>query len=77
MDGGTSSRCTSPIDLSGNGGSANDIPIILFATLYVTGADGLTGNSTGCQNEKFPGKSDKFAVWGHWIKYASSGIGSS
>ena len=67
---------TSPIDLSGNGGSANDIPIILFATLYVTGADGLTGNSTGCQNEKFPGKSDKFAVWGHWIKYASSGIGS-
>jgi Putative Flp pilus-assembly TadE/G-like len=66
---------TSPVDLSGGGGSKPDIPIILFATFYVTGADRMTGNGSGCQNEPYPGpgNKDQAAVWGHWIKWASPG----
>jgi hypothetical protein len=66
---------TSPVDLSGSGGSIYDIPILLIATFYVTGADGLPrGNGSGCDNEAYPGTGrDNFAVWGHWIKWANVG----
>lgn len=69
---------TSPTDLSGGGGSKPDIPILLFATFYVTGADRMTGNGSGCQNEPYPGQgNDQAAIWGHWIKWASAGGGGS
>jgi hypothetical protein len=66
---------TSPVDLSGSGGSNNDVPVLLFATFYVTGSDGLPkGNGNGCENEKYPGTGNgNFAVWGHWIKWTSAG----
>jgi hypothetical protein len=63
---------TSPVDLSGGGGSTADIPVLLFATFYVTGADRMTGNGQGCNNEPYPGTTgrDNSAIWGHWIKWA-------
>jgi len=65
---------TPPADLSGNGGSTADVPVVRLATFYVTGWDGSSGNGQGCNNEKFPGKgSNKNAIWGHWIKYAPPG----
>jgi hypothetical protein len=65
---------TEPADLSGNTGSA--IPVRAIATFYVTGYDGGAGNGQGCNNEPYPGKgSDKFQVWGHWIKYVPVGGG--
>ena len=70
---------TSPVDLSGRGGSKPDIPILLFATFYVTGADRMTGNGNGCHNEPYPGPGnrDQAAIWGHWIKWANTtGTGS-
>ena len=65
---------TSPADLSGKSGSKPDIPIQLFATFYVTGADRMTGNGNGCQNEPYPGpgNKDQAAIWGHWIKWANT-----
>ena len=65
---------TSPADLSGKSGSKPDIPIQLFATFYVSGADRMTGNGNGCQNEPYPGPGnrDQAAVWGHWIKWANT-----
>jgi hypothetical protein len=70
---------TSPADLSGKSGSKPDIPIQLFATFYVSGADRMTGNGSGCQNEPYPGPGnrDQAAIWGHWIKWANTtGTGS-
>ena len=68
---------TAPVNLSG-GQSGPSIPVLLLATFYVTGWDGGAGSGTGCQNEPYPGTgSQKFAVWGHWIKYAvPSGAGT-
>jgi hypothetical protein len=65
---------TSPVDLSGGGGSTADIPVLLFATFYVTGADRMTGNGLGCNNEPYPGTGgrDNSAIWGHWIKWSDA-----
>jgi hypothetical protein len=66
---------TEPADLSGNS-SGPPIPVRAIATFYVTGYDGASGNGTGCANEPYPGKgSDKFQIWGHWIKYVPTGGG--
>ena len=52
------------------------IPVRAIATFYVTGYDGGSGNGQGCANEKYPGKgSEKFQIWGHWIKYVPVGGG--
>lgn len=70
---------TSPLDLSGGGGSTPDIPVILLATFYITGGDGLQPPDGGptCQNDPFPGTGrSNFAVWGHWMKYANPGVGN-
>ena len=64
---------TSPGDLSGNS-NGPPIPVLALATFYVTGWDGGGGNGTGCQNEPYPGGgSEKFAIWGHWIKFVPPG----
>jgi hypothetical protein len=68
---------TSPADLSGNT-NGNAIPVRAIATFYITGYDGQPRSDDGqdCQNEKYPGSgSDKFKVWGHWIKYVPLGGG--
>ena len=66
---------TEPADLAGNS-NGPPIPVRAIATFYVTGYDGADGDGQGCSNEKFPGKgSDKFQVWGHWIKYVPVGGG--
>lgn len=66
---------TEPADLAGNS-NGPPIPVRAIATFYVTGYDGAGGDGQGCNNEKFPGKgSDKFQVWGHWIKYVPVGGG--
>jgi hypothetical protein len=66
---------TAPADLSG-GQNGSAIPVRAIATFYVTGYDGGAGNGQGCNNEPFPGKgSDKFQIWGHWIKYVPVGGG--
>jgi hypothetical protein len=66
---------TEPADLAGNS-NGGPIPVRAIATFYVTGYDGAGGDGQGCNNEKFPGKgSDKFQVWGHWIKYVPVGGG--
>src|SRR5207249_654902 len=68
---------TSPANLAG-GSNGAPIPVIALAAFYVTGYDGGSGNGTGCQNDPYPGQgSDKFQIWGHWIKYiVPSGSGS-
>jgi hypothetical protein len=67
---------TDPADLSGNS-NGPAIPVRAIATFYVTGYDGGSGNGQGCNNEPYPGKgSDKFQVWGHWIKYVPVGGGT-
>lgn len=66
---------TEPADLAGNS-NGDPIPVRAIATFYVTGYDGGAGNGQGCANEPFPGKgSDKFQVWGHFIKYVPAGGG--
>jgi hypothetical protein len=66
---------TEPADLAGNT-NGDPIPVRAIATFYVTGYDGAAGNGKGCANEPYPGKgSDKFQVWGHWIKYVPVGGG--
>jgi hypothetical protein len=66
---------TEPADLSG-GTNGSPIPVRAIATFYVTGYDGGAGNGQGCNNEPFPGRgSDKFQIWGHWIKYVPVGGG--
>jgi putative Flp pilus-assembly TadE/G-like protein len=66
---------TEPADLAGNT-SGPPIPVRAIATFYVTGYDGAAGNGQGCANEPYPGKgSDKFQIWGHWIKYVPVGGG--
>ncbi|MGE5273338.1 MAG: pilus assembly protein TadG-related protein [Verrucomicrobiota bacterium] len=66
---------TEPADLAGNT-NGDPIPVRAIATFYVTGYDGGAGNGQGCANEPYPGKgSDKFQVWGHWIKYVPVGGG--
>jgi hypothetical protein len=66
---------TEPADLAGNSNGA-PLPVRAIATFYVTGYDGGSGDGKDCANEPFPGKgSDKFQVWGHWIKYVPVGGG--
>jgi hypothetical protein len=67
---------TSPADLSGNGGSTADIPVLNLATFYITGGDGLKNPSGGaaCANDPYPGNgSSNGAIWGHFIKYVPPG----
>jgi hypothetical protein len=67
---------TEPADLSGGAGNGPPIPVRALATFYVTGYDGASGNGQGCANERYPGKgSDKWKIWGHWIKYVPAGGG--
>jgi Putative Flp pilus-assembly TadE/G-like len=67
---------TEPADLSGGAGNGPPIPVRAIATFYVTGYDGASGNGQGCANEPYPGKgSDKWKIWGHWIKYVPAGGG--
>jgi putative Flp pilus-assembly TadE/G-like protein len=66
---------TEPADLSGNS-SGPPIPVRAIATFYVTGYDGVDGDGQGCNNEPYPGRgSDRFQIWGHWIKYVPVGGG--
>jgi hypothetical protein len=74
---------TAPGDLSGNGGPTSSVRILGFATFYVTGFDGdqwtpnAPGNKTipNCpaptnRDENYPEQgTDKFQIWGHFIKY--------
>jgi hypothetical protein len=78
---------TSPADLAGHGGPNNQVRILGFATFYVTGFDGdvwfpnAPGNKTipNCpaptnRDENYPGTgTDKDQIWGHFIKYVTSG----
>jgi hypothetical protein len=76
---------TSPADLAGHGGPNNEVRILGFAVFYVTGYDGdqwLKGNgktipncpSPTNQDEAYPGSgSAKDQIWGHFIKYVTSG----
>jgi hypothetical protein len=66
---------TEPADLSGNA-NGDPIPVRAIATFYVTGYDGASGDGKGCANEPYPAKgTDKFQIWGHWIKYVPAGGG--
>jgi hypothetical protein len=80
---------TQPTDLSGGGGPVNQVKILGFAAFYITGFDGdkwlPNGNGNGgqkipgCsaptnQDEPYPGTgTDKFQIWGHFIKYVATG----
>ncbi len=67
---------TEPADFSGGAGNGPPIPVRAIATFYVTGYDGVDGDGQGCNNEPYPGKgSDKWKIWGHWIKYVPVGGG--
>jgi hypothetical protein len=68
---------TAPADLSGNV-NGDAIPVRAIATFYVTGYDGQSNSDDGegCENEAYPDSgSDKFKIWGHWIKYVPLGGG--
>jgi hypothetical protein len=57
-------------DVSAVDGSGKvDVPIIDFATFYITGWDGAA--CTNNQPWPFAGTSDKGDVWGHFIKYVA------
>jgi hypothetical protein len=70
---------TPPSDLNGGGGASAEVPVVNLAKFYVTGIDNFhPGNGTGCENEPYPGNSNKqsikrAAVWGHWVKYVQVG----
>jgi Putative Flp pilus-assembly TadE/G-like len=80
---------TAPGDLSGGGGPTSSVKILGFAAFYITGFDGdkwlPNGNGNGgqkipgCtaptnQDEAYPGTgTDKFQIWGHFIKYVAAG----
>jgi hypothetical protein len=76
---------TAPADLSGGGGPTNSVRILGFAAFYVTGFDGdpwLPGSKTTIPNcpgstnrdEAYPEQgTDKFQIWGHFIKYVAVG----